>query len=301
MATTQLTLIQQTRRYLRDWADFDNLTASVTSFGTSVSVADSSVYAKRWPIEIDQETMIIRALESATSLTVQRGAYGSTAVSHSNSTSVLIRPQFYATEIVDALNEGMQSAFPYIYRPVVDTSLTVATNQYQYVVPNMPGYTSYPIPRIYRVDVLQPGDYTFRNVRRWEVARGFVTAGSPASSGSIASTYPIILFKSLPPIGSPIRVHGFGPFAPLVNATDTLDSLWPPDAAYILPIYAAGSLLLSGEARRVRIDSGAVDDREQANRTGSSASIGSLLLNRFRSELMSCSMPPLAKHIKMVI
>lgn len=301
MAAALSTLIQQTRRYLRDWADFDSTTSLANSSTTTINVADTSIYANRWPIEIDQETMVIRAVPNSTTLTVLRGAYGSTATSHASSSSVLVRPAFYSVEIIDAINEGMSAAFPYLYRPIVDTTLTVNTNQYQYVVPNMPGLTGYPIPRIYRIDVLQPGDYTFRHVRRWEIQRGSVTSGSPASSGSVSSTYPIIQFKSLPPVGATIRVHGYGPFSALASTTDTLDTLFPPDASYILPIYAAASLLMSGEAGRVRVSSGATDTREQANRVGASMQAGAALMKRFRQELMSCQMPPLSKHIKTVI
>lgn len=301
MATTLNTLIQQTRRKLRDWKDFDTITASLSASTTSLAFSDTSIYAKRWPIEIDQETMVIRSVDTSTQLTVERGAFGSTVATHTSGTQVLIRPDFYTVEIVDAINQGIQACFPDVYRPVVDTSLTVLANQYQYVIPDMPSYTGYPIPRIYRVELLQPGDYKYRETKRWELQRGFVTAGSPASSGGVASTHPIIQFKSLPPVGSVIRISGFGPFPALAATSDTLDALWPPMANYILPLYAAGSMLMSGEAGRVRVDGTSVDTREQANRVGSSMAAGQSLIQQWRRELLTCAMPPLPKHVKTVI
>lgn len=301
MATSALDLYNRTRRYLRDVRDFDALTVSLNNSTTTVTVADTSIYQKRWPIEIDQETMMVRSVASTTALTVERGAFGSTATSHANSAAVQIRPSFYSQEIFDALNEAIQVCFPLIYKPVIDTSLTVQTNQYQYAIPDTPGWTGYPIPYIYRLEILQPGDYTFRSTRRWIINRGFVTAGSPASSGSILSTQPTVQFKSLPPISATIRISGFGPFPALTDWTSSLDGLWPPQAIYLPPIYAAASLLQSGEAGRVRLTAGAVDSREQANRVGASMAAGSQLMNRFYIELQRSAMPPMPRHVKAVI
>lgn len=304
MATPLSTLVQRTRRYLRDWKDFDTITASLAASGTSVSVADSSIYAKRWPVEIDQELMQIRSIDSSVSFTVERGAFGSTAATHTNGSNVLIRPDYYAIEIIDAINEAILATFPAIYMPVVDTSATIATNTYTYSVPDCPGRTGWPIPYVYRVEVLQPGDYTFRRTRRFEIIRGASTSASTVTTAS-SSVSPAIKFKSLPPVGSTLRISGYGPFPALSNLTDTLHMMFPPQAEYLLPIYAAGSLLMSGEAGRVRLDAGAVDQREQANRVGASLQIGGALLNRFRSELLqggaASALPPLPRHARSTI
>ena len=289
MAVTLQSLVQQTRRMLRDWKDFDATTASLSSSATTVTVADSSIYANRWPIEIDQELMMVRSVATATTLTVERGAMGSTAASHASSSTVLIRPDFYTVEIIDAINQGILACFPQIYKPVQDTSLTTADNTYEYTVPNMPGTyngSTIPIPFVNRLEIKVPGDLTYRPYKRYEVIR--------------AST-PLIKLRSPYAIGGLLRVSGFGPFPPLTSITDTLDAQWPVAAQYLLPIYATAQLLMSGEAGRVRQALGPRDDREAANRVGSSMSAGLQLYNRFLRELASCAMPPLPKHVKPVI
>lgn len=304
MATTLQTLIDRTRDFLRDTNDFDQLTTSLTGTAgtTTVSVADATIYRNRWAIEVDYETMIIRTAPSfGGSLTVTRGWRGSAITSHSSGAGVLVRPAFYAQEIITAVNTAIFTLYPLIYRAVVDTSLTVGTNQYQYVVPNMPGYTSYPIPMVYKVEVLQPGDYTFRGTRRWQIHRGDVTSGSPSLNGSVASTYPVFQFKSLPPIGGQVRVHGYGPFPPLTNLTDTLPSSFPPQAEYLLHRIAGAMLLQSGDAGRDRADTGAVDRREEANRGGLSMQTAMGVLSRTEQELLRNCMPPLTRHIQSAI
>ena len=294
-------MVDQTRRRLKDWPSWDQLTVSLGSSGAGITVADTSIYRSRWGIEVDYESMFVTSITGTTGANVIRGWRGSNAVSHANSASVFIRPSWFYADIVDALNDALNSVFPFIYKPVVDTSLTVQTNQYQYVIPSMPGYTSYPIPYITRLEVLQPGDYTFRGTRRWEVLRGAVTAGSPATSGGISSTYPVIKFKSLPPISATIRVHGFGPMPPLVNLTDTLDSLFPPQCQYILTKLAAGYLLLASEASRDRDDGAAIDRREEANRPGAALQTASVHLNRGDMEMLRNAMPAIPRHVKAVI
>lgn len=291
---------------LRDWKSFDVLTASMGASDATMTVMDASFYANRWFNEIDQEVLMIgpSATSSGTSQNVMRGMFGTIATSHVNASSILVRPEFYSVEILDALNEAIMSMFPAIYKPVVDTSVAIATNTYSYVIPSMPGYTNYPMPYVWKASILQPGDYRYRQSRRFSIRRGASTSGSSTTTSS-SSLSPAIEFKSLPPVGSTLMLQGFGPFAPLSALTDTLDTLFPPGAEYLLPIYAAGSLLMSGEAGRVRVDTEAVDTREQANRVGASSDIGMRLLARFRQELTmgaaSSAMPPLPRHVRSTI
>lgn len=289
MSITAVSLYQRTRRYLRDYRDIDSLTAALSdTTSTTVTVADTTIYQVRWPIEVDQETMVVRSVTDATTMVVERGAYGSTAATHASGASVLVRPNFFGVEILDAVNEGIQACYPLIYKPVVDTSLSVLSETWEYTVPNMPGTyngSSRPIPRISTVDILvaNVGTVPYRPVRAFEVIRG---------------TTPILKLKWLEVPGSTLRIKGFGPFPDLADYTASMDALWPSEAAYLPTIYAAASLLLSGEAGRVRQSSGAVDNREQANRTGSSASIGGILMNRFRQELALSAMGPMPPHVR---
>lgn len=305
MATTLQYLVDETRNFVRDVPDYDQLvgtiSASPSSGNVTFQVADNTQYRVRWPVEIDYETFMLRSVGGTTSLTGTRAWRGSAPASHASSAPIQIRPAFYAQEIIDAVNGAIYSVFPWVYQPVVDTSLTVLTNQYQYVVPNLPGYSNYPIPYLYNVEILQPGDFTFRRTRRWQVNRGTVTSGSPSSSGGIVSTYPVFQFKSLPPIGATIRVHGFGPFPPLVNLTDTLDPLFPPQVAHLLPRLAGARILASAEAGRDRSDVGPVDRREEANRAGSSLQTAMGVLNAAQQEIIHTAMPPMPRHVKAVI
>ncbi len=298
MSTSLQTLFDGVRDMMRDTPDYDVLTAALSSSTTNVTVADTTMYAKRWPIEVDTETMMIRSITNSVTLSVTRGWRGSTTASHASSAAVLVQPNFYAAEIVRAINNAIQSMYPFIYKPVVDTSLTVQTNQYQYVIPDMPGYTGYPIPAIYNVEVLQPGDYTYRLSRRWEILRGFVTTGSPSLSGSISSEYPILKFKSLPPITGVIRLHGYGPQPPLVNFTDTLDDLFPKQCEFLLYKLAAGYLGMSAEMGRARSDSGPIDTRSAANAPGTSLRAAQGVLGRADQEMLRTAMPPLPRHVK---
>jgi hypothetical protein len=203
-----------------------------------------------------------------------------------------MRPNFYAVEILDALNEAIQACFPLIYKPVA-ASITASASTYAYQIPDMPGYTGYPIPFIYEIDVLQTGDLTFRNTKRFEIVRGAAVGG--------LTTLPAIKFRSPPANAATVRLRGYGPFPKLTSVTDTLDTLWPPQAEYVLPIYAAATLLMSGEAARVRFSSGAIDEREQANRVGSSSAIGNQLWQRFRSELALAAMPAMPHHCQSLL
>lgn len=289
MSISATSLYQRTRRYLRDFRDLDSLTAALTdTTGTTVNVADSTLYAVRWPIEVDQETMLVRAQASATTLTVERGAYGSTAATHTIGTMIQIRPAFYGVEILDALNEGIQACYPLIYKRVIDTSLTILANVWEYTIPNMPGTYSgdtIQIPRISMVEVQEPGVVPFFPTDAWSLRRG-VAGGNK------------IKFWNLMTPGAAVRISGWGPFPDLATFAATLDSSWPQQANYLPPLYAAASLLMSGEAGRVRLTAGAVDNREQANRAGSSMDAGKNLMQRFYRELSMSEMPPPMPHVK---
>lgn len=287
MSITAVSLYQRTRRYLRDFRDFDALSAAVTdTTGTTVTVADSGVYQVRWPIEVDQETMMVRALASATTLTVERGAYGSTAATHLNGAMVQIRPGYFGVEILDALSEGIQACYPLIYKPIIDTSITIQSNVWEYTVPNMPGTyngDSIPIQAISSIEIQEPGVVPYFPTSAYAIIRGAT---------------PTLKFFNLQTPGAKVRIRGWGSFPDLADFSATLDALWPKQANYLPPLYAAASLLMSGEAGRVRVTSGAVDTREQANRVGASLQVGGTLMGRFQNELRSSAMPPMPKHIR---
>ena len=284
MSTPVSTLVQRTRRRLRDWPMTDVVTASVSSVATTVSVADSSRYFVNEPIELDSEAMIVTSLASGTSLNVIRGAFGSTATSHVNASPVLIRPRFLSVEIVDELNGGLDACFPLIYKEILDTSLTAVTQQYEYTVPNMSS-PSEPIPYISGIDIKEPGDLAYREERGWDLRRGAT---------------PKIRFRRLPVPAATIRVHGFGPFPHFTGISDNTDAQWMSRWDQLLVEWAVASCLASGEALRVRTDTGAIDAREQATRPGSSMAASQAFLQRFNYLLQKLAMPPLPKNIESI-
>lgn len=289
MATTLDTLVQRTRRYLRVWpASIDTLSVSLANNTTTVAIADTSQFGPGDIVEVDYESMLVKSISNTTTFTVARGYQGSTAVSHALSAPVLISPAYNAIEIIDALNAAKDETYPYVYRPVIDTSLTADSVTYEFAVPNMPGtYTGDTIvmPFISHIELLVTGDVSYKRLDSWTVERG---------------AQPFIKFRRAPVTGT-IRVNGFGPFADLAASTDTIDPLFPKNAERILPLGAAYSLLGSGEAGRTRIDQGARDDREAANKPGNAIALANQLERRFEKDLARVGMPPMPKTVVSVI
>lgn len=276
-------MIERTRRFLRDWPDLDVTTASLASTGTTVTVADSAIYQINWPIEIDSETMIVRAKPTSTTLTVKRAAYGSTAATHVNSSSVLINPQFFAVEVLDAINYGIDLAFPYYYQETLDTSLSFLADTYEYTIPNLTS-PAIVITRVVGIDLKEANDNAWRPTRAFELRR----AGTPK-----------IKFRRIYAAGTQIRVRGYGPFPHLATG-DSLHSQFPYVGEYPLVEFAGSYLLESGEARRVRVDRGPLETRENAN-PGASMIASERIYTRFRQNLLHTAMPPLPRHVVQVV
>lgn len=285
MPTSLATLVSRTRRFVRDWPQEDALNGSITASATTLTVADGTLYADNWLLEIDQETLFVNGNGSGTTVTVRRGMRGTAAATHADQAPVLIRPHFLYAEVLDALNRGLQDTYPKLYKPVLDTSLTTTASTFEYTVPNMPGTyggDTLPIPYLSKIELKFSGETDYREVRGWSVRRG---------------STPKIQFEYEPEASATIRVHGFGPFPDLATG-DSLDALFPRNAANLLDVAAASFLLASGEAGRVRVDTGAVDDREQANRVGSSMTAANSLYQRFLRMLENAAMPPMPPHVK---
>lgn len=285
MATLAQTLINRVRTYIRDWPPISDVTtaALTDTTGTTVTVADTTIYSVNSVIQIDTEAMVVVALATGTTLTVRRGQRGTTAATHLISATVLLRPSFLDNEILDRINAGMDACYPYVYRDVQDTSLTVISNQYEYAVPTLTiSGGPVPIPRIWKVETQTPGDTAFRKVTDWLIAPG---------------ASPTLKFKEVPYPSSVIRISGYAPFTHMA-ATDSLDAQFPASAHNLPVLYATSELLASGEAGRTRMTSGAVDDREQAQRLGGSLAAGSNMLQRFQAALLNgghCA--PMQSHI----
>lgn len=279
MATTAATLIQRTRRFLGDWPQEDGLTASVSS-SANLTVADATIYSPGWLVEVDEEAMYVSAA-AGTTLTVRRGVRGTTAATHANSATILRRPHFLGIEYLDALNNALDATFPLLYKPVNSEFTGDTSTAYEYDVPNMTTL-SRPIPFLSELQYQNPGDTKFLRVNRWNVVRGET---------------PLVRLSVPLEGGGRLRFIGFGPFAHLLTTADSLDSYFPYHAEDLLVEYAAQLLLASGEARRVREDTGARDEREGANKTGASMNASNAIFQRFSVRLNSAAMPPMPKHV----
>ena len=282
MPTVASTLVQRCRRFNDDWPELDSLGASLTNSATTVTTTvnpASGSYSPNWLIQVDSEAMLVRTSSSlAGSITVLRGARGTTAATHASGATVLIKPLFLDSEYLDALNAALDYAYPALYQRVIDESLTSVAATYEYTVPNL---NAAPIPYLTKVYVKETGDDVFREKRDWTVLRGAT---------------PKIVFRRDEPAGT-IRLDGFGPFPSLSTTASTLSAQFPSNAESYLEAFVSQWLLTSGEARRVRVDTGVQDNREQANRTGSSMAAANAIFNRADRVLARVAMQPMPRHV----
>lgn|SRR5690242_1950011 len=283
---TLQSLVNTTRRYLRDWPLFERLGASMASTDSTITVADATLYGNRWSIDVDLESMLVTNA-TGTTLTVLRGIRGSTAASHAASADILVQPNFSGVEIIDAINRGIDAAYPLFYKTVLDTSITATDSTYEYTIPNMPGTydtgATMQVPRMMKLEIKQTSDLTYRELRRWQIRS--------APDGSR-----LFKLRTAEPAGGTFRVTGIGPFPHLAAATDAMDESWPKDSQYLPALYAAADLMMSSEAGRDRGDWNAVDRREEANRPLTSLQTGQQLYNRWFRELNQSAMPPIPLH-----
>jgi len=243
MSLTTTDLISKARRLISDYPQVDNLGAALTSGGTTVTVADSSLYRKGWVISVDEEAMLITDLPSATTLTVVRGYKGTVAASHASAANVLVNPLGTGADYLDGLNEGIRYLWPHFFVHQVDTSIVIQNLVSDYALPaKFPTGRS----RVSRVMVLYPGApaISWYGYREFEVVRGDdIAAGD------------VIRFTNTPPLaGSQVKVIGIA--APDTQAGMTLTfgqtvpTSIPEVAFYCLPTYAAFYVLTGAEGQR---------------------------------------------------
>lgn len=260
-----------------DWPENDVSTASLASNATSLTVADSSIYTPNWLIQMGSEAMQVRSISNATTVVLLRGARGTTAASYANTSTVLINPRFLDVQYLDALNAGINACYPLLYQSVVDESISTTDSTYEYTIPNL---NSVPILSLSKLQFKEAGDLAFREFRSWNLYRG---------------TTPKIKLRRPLPIGV-LRIIGFSPLPNLTSTADSLSALFPVYAEDALTLFAAQFLLASGEAQRVRMDTGIRDDRESANRVGGSMSASTSIYQRFLARVSQSAMPPMPRH-----
>src|SRR5262245_38394172 len=277
---TARTLMTRTRRFMQDWGDSeDTLGSAMGASDTTFTGAD--VYGKGWLIQIEDEAMQVTSAVAPT-IGIRRGMRGTTAAAHPSGARVFVRPHFLNLDYLDALNSAVEATYPWIYKPVVDETITTTANTYEYAIPAVDGLSIRAITRIFH---RMPGDTWWAHVVKWDLVRTGTT---------------VKLKIGFDPGPGTVRVMGFTQIIPFTNLDSTLDSSFPVGAEDALVYYAAQCLLASGEARRVREDTGLRDDRESRNATGSSLKISDSVYQRFLGRLGSSAMQPMPRYVQSV-
>ena len=276
-------LISKARRLINDYPQIDNLGASLTSGGTTVTVANSNLYQVGWVISVDEEAMLVTALPSGTTLTVVRGYKGTAAAAHSSAANILLNPLGTGADYLDGLNEGVRNLWPHFHVPVVDTTTTIASLVSDYV---LPAAFAAGRSRVNRVMCLYPGapQIAWYGYREFEVVRNDDIAASD-----------VIRFTNTPPlVGSTVKVIGIA--APETASGMTLavgatcPTTIPEVAFYCLPSYAAYYVLVSAEGKRDKVtraaNTGPAAVTPQAN-----AQLAFSMLQRFQQMKAEQAMP----------
>lgn len=278
-------LVKRVRRRLRDWPELDTLTASISDSGVTLTVSDTTIprYYAHALLEVDLETMAVQAVASATTLTVFRGARGSTAATHASGATVLFDPAFTSAEILDGINDGLDALWPNFRQDVVDESVALSSSTTEYAIPNAPGL-SVPIPRIRDFEIREQGFDEWVGFHRVDIMRG---------------ASPKLRLQFTPPDGATLRIRGYAPL-PHVGFTDSTHAQLPYNADSLATLYAAALLTMAGESGRVRFDRGPIDSREQATRVGASSNIAREWMRLFFQQRADLSMPPMKPHVAVV-
>lgn len=283
MSLTTLDLISKARRLINDYPQVDNLAAAMTSGGTTVTVADSTMYRKGWIISVDEEAMLVTDVPSATTLTVVRGYKGTVAAAHASGAGILQNPLGTAADYLDGLNEGIRYLWPYFHVPVVDTSIVIQNLVSDYALPSkfVSGRS-----RVMRVMILYPGApaISWYGYREFEVVRNDDVAGGD-----------VIRFTNTPPIvGSQVKVIGIASPEVSTGMTlavgDTVPTVIPEVAFYCLPTYAAYYVLTGAEGQRDKTTR-ASNTGPAAVTPGTNAQLAFSMLQKFQAMVQQNAMP----------
>ena len=133
-----------------DLAAFSRLDGSITDSDTSLIYEDNLFSSEEENlldggalIEIDQELMLVTSSNTSTrTLTVSRGYAGTTAVAHSDNTTLYINPTFPRKSVFDAVADNIVRLYPSLYN-VTTTSVTSASTYVEVPASTVEVLTSY--------------------------------------------------------------------------------------------------------------------------------------------------------------
>jgi len=142
-APTPSELVERVRDLLNDYGDIDQLIATqlaaavTTTAQTTFSVDSAADFdAGDWGY-IDFEVIEVTATNVAATpdtLTVRRGARGSTAATHLNGAVIRANERFSSATILRGLNAALAGAYPMIFKVTEDTTLATVADQEHYTL-----------------------------------------------------------------------------------------------------------------------------------------------------------------------
>lgn len=187
----------------------DAISNNVSLSGTQVSGISPGVI-----LAVEMELLYVTSWNSSTGVaTVQRGYYGSLAVTHAALTLAYINPRYSRYDIGVAINDDLRS----LSSPTNGLfRVGVATITYN---PVFQGYDLGLLPDNF-IDILEiryriaPPYRTFPAIKKWKVLRGVPDPVFPSGKG-------LIIYEAGWP-GLPIYVTYSAPFIRMVNTSDDL-------------------------------------------------------------------------------
>ena len=229
MTTTVASLVDRVRDLLGDFEGdaATTLGAAISSTSaTSIQTASIADIADGDWLLIDYELLRVTATAEGPpiTVTVRRGARGTTAATHDNAALVIVNPVYHGLQILNALNGALSR----MHKLVVDEStLTIVENQFDYTIPAT-------LDRLFRVEIENSDEASeFNVIRAWDV--------TDDNELRIYGTFPT---------GRNLKLVGTNKFTRMAIA-GSLDTDFPDtnDAALSYLVYdAVGHLLLERNA-----------------------------------------------------
>lgn len=255
---------------LQDQATY--LTSSMSSSGTSVSVADASAIS-RGVIEIDSELIWIDSSDSSTNtLAVPpygRGYRGTTAATHASGTRVVSSPLFPRILVKRAINETIRSVYPELWG-VGETTFTAN-----------PAITTYQLPEG-ATNVLQVSWQSIGPSREWIPVRSW-RIDKHASTSVFSSGVSLNVYDSIVP-GRTVKVVYSKQPTTLTNDNDdfvTVTGL-PASTEDVIRLGAAYRMVPFFDAPHLSGMSAEADFAANMRPVGGASSLGKYLLQLYQ-------------------
>lgn len=241
--TTCSDLIEATRRLLMTGTHDERnvLAADISSSATTLTISQPIGGIRAGSrLSIDLEDIYVFN-GTGTSVTIQRGQWGTTATTHSSGTTILVNPKFSDFEIFKALNDVLRglSSDGLFRTKTVDLTYSAAVQGY-----DLTSVSS---------DLIGVLDVRWKNVgpaANWPMIHPFTVVRNMATS-EFASSSALILYEAAIP-GRTVHVRyksSFGLLGATTDVVTTTTGLWS-EALDILPLGAAIRLTEGREIKR---------------------------------------------------